>query len=361
MICETLPDWRITVVGVNHGAGAQTTQHRSLPHVRVTDAQDGDDLYGAEKFRRLAASHPWDLLLTVQDAHNASAWGPWSPPAPHLFYTPIDGAVGHSDTQALRCAHRVVSATQWGAQILKDRVGIHSDVLPHETDGRVFYPAMEEERAQWKSALFDAGHNEIALLAVGVNIARKQWGRILEVVRACNSERRTVRLLCHTAPVFKGLSIPRMCSALNLTGLDVAFTSEDDRCGSTDAWLRRLYCAADFLISASSKEGWCLPIIEASACGTPVVGPRYGPYLENLGDAAYLAPPTSLHWIPGDPRGPGIDVAAHSLFDTLQTAISSEKSGASKSEAARHAAQRFDVGCVRPLWRRYISDFVGGR
>lgn len=361
MICEALADWRITVVGVNHGAGPETTHHASLPNVRVVDARDGDDLFGATKFRQLAGSRPWDLLLTIQDAHNASTWGPWSPPAPHLFYTPVDGVVGPADTQALRCAHRVVSATRWGAELLKDRVGIHADVLPHGTDCQLFRPASAAERQHWRTTLFDVGPNETALLAVGVNIARKQWGRILEVVRACNKQRRTVRLLCHTAPVYRGTSIPQMCSALNLTGLDVAFTPEDRRHASSDAWLRQLYCAADFFVSASSKEGWCFPIIEASACGTPVIGPAYGPYLENLGDAAYLAAPTSLHWIPGDPRGPGIDVAAHELYTTLQAAIRSEKSGESRATAARQAAARFASTHVRPLWRQYISNFVSGR
>jgi glycosyltransferase involved in cell wall biosynthesis len=52
------------------------------------------------------------------------------------------------------------------------------------------------------------------------------------------------------------------------------------------------YSAADAYIACSFLEGFCMPILEAMACGTPVVCSNVAALPEVAGDAAILIPPT---------------------------------------------------------------------
>ncbi len=61
----------------------------------------------------------------------------------------------------------------------------------------------------------------------------------------------------------------------------------------TDDGLRALYAAAQIVWFPSRYEGFGLPVIEAMACGTPVVTSRASSLPEIAGDAAILASPES--------------------------------------------------------------------
>ncbi|MGH7819582.1 MAG: glycosyltransferase family 4 protein [Candidatus Binatia bacterium] len=58
-----------------------------------------------------------------------------------------------------------------------------------------------------------------------------------------------------------------------------------------------LYSGAELLASTSLYEGFGLPVLEAFACGTPVLGPQAGAVPEVAGDAALLVPPQRVDLI----------------------------------------------------------------
>jgi len=58
-----------------------------------------------------------------------------------------------------------------------------------------------------------------------------------------------------------------------------------------------LYNGAEFLASTSLYEGFCLPVVEAFACGTAVLGPDSGAVPEVAGDAALLVSPRRVDTI----------------------------------------------------------------
>jgi glycosyltransferase involved in cell wall biosynthesis len=58
-----------------------------------------------------------------------------------------------------------------------------------------------------------------------------------------------------------------------------------------DADLPLFYSAATIYVQPSKCEGFGFPVLEAMACGTPVVASNAAALPEVCGDAAYLAPP----------------------------------------------------------------------
>jgi glycosyltransferase involved in cell wall biosynthesis len=64
-----------------------------------------------------------------------------------------------------------------------------------------------------------------------------------------------------------------------------------------DAQLPSLYRSAQALVFASLYEGFGLPVLEAMACGTPVVTSNTSALPEVAGGAALLVDPTSVEQI----------------------------------------------------------------
>jgi glycosyltransferase involved in cell wall biosynthesis len=92
------------------------------------------------------------------------------------------------------------------------------------------------------------------------------------------------------AAVLRGVERMGLCGAVRLLGRAPA---ED---------LVALYNLADVLAFPSLYEGFGLPVIEAMACGTPVVTSPNGSLAEIVGDAAELVDPTQLESIAGGLR-----------------------------------------------------------
>jgi glycosyltransferase involved in cell wall biosynthesis len=64
-----------------------------------------------------------------------------------------------------------------------------------------------------------------------------------------------------------------------------------------EAQLPSLYRSAEALVFASLYEGFGLPVLEAMACGTPVITSNTTALPEVAGDAAVLVDPTSVDQI----------------------------------------------------------------
>jgi glycosyltransferase involved in cell wall biosynthesis len=52
-----------------------------------------------------------------------------------------------------------------------------------------------------------------------------------------------------------------------------------------------LYQTCDLFVTASRHEGFCIPVIEALACGTPVVGAHATALPETIGPGGLTFPP----------------------------------------------------------------------
>ena len=142
-------------------------------------------------------------------------------------------------------------------------------VIPHGVDTAWFRPPTAGERARARRALglgssFTAG-------AVGANTYRKRFDLILAAFALFAAGEPGARLLIKTD------------RAVSREGRDLAVMSE--RNGIADRvrllpqelsaeGMRELYWALDLLLNLSEWEGFGLPVLEAMACGLPLVTHR---------------------------------------------------------------------------------------
>lgn len=85
-------------------------------------------------------------------------------------------------------------------------------------------------------------------------------------------------LYLHMAP---GLPVDRMLGQLGIAGKANVLTgggyfSATGQPMGGDELLRKIYWMSDLYLVTSRGEGWCLPLTEAAACGTPVAAPSWG-------------------------------------------------------------------------------------
>jgi glycosyltransferase involved in cell wall biosynthesis len=127
----------------------------------------------------------------------------------------------------------------------------------------------------------------VRLLAVGTLQPRKNLVRLLEAVRLLSSELR-IELRVVGPDGFQADEIRgRLAGSAEVTITGYV----------TDAMLAQEYRRADMLVYPSIYEGFGLPVVEAMACGVPVVTSTGGSLPEVAGDAAVLVDPLDVEAI----------------------------------------------------------------
>lgn len=201
---------------------------------------------------------PW-LAPTAAPAHNFSApvflWAQFSKP-PHFPLLPDIGSVSDSRIRD-RLIH--VPLTRRTGQFL-EFAGLKNigPVIPHGVDTAVFHSRKESDR---EKDVFTVG-------SVGAHTLRKRFRSILESFALfCDSNIKS-RLLIKTDAVKSRDGEDLAAIAVDLgIGDKVEFNTEN----LTEAQLAALYKRMDVYLNLSEWEGFCIPVIEAMACGVPVI------------------------------------------------------------------------------------------
>jgi alpha-1,3-rhamnosyl/mannosyltransferase len=155
----------------------------------------------------------------------------------------------------LRAAQRVIAVSEFTRRELVELLGIPESKI------RVIPNAVGDEFTRDGPA--ESGDY---VLAVGTLEPRKNLERLVEAVRSSKRELRVVGA--------------RGWGGVQVGGNGVRWLGEVD-----DAELARLYRGAACLAYPSLYEGFGIPIVEAMACGTPVVTTR-GTAMEEVADGA---------------------------------------------------------------------------
>jgi hypothetical protein len=181
----------------------------------------------------------------------------------------------------------------------------------------------------------------------GVFPSRKAWGENLLAFAMFAKKHPEALLYLHTEarPAY-GIDLVSLVESAGIDSKQVVFADQySHRLGVPDEIMAQIYSRTDVLLSASAGEGFGLPVLEAQACGTPVIVSNFSAQPELVGDGWVVGGqpqwnPTQLGWF--------FTPFVHDIVEALEDAFAR---GGGHSEEAVTFAKAYDADRVfADLW-----------
>jgi glycosyltransferase involved in cell wall biosynthesis len=191
---------------------------------------------------------------------------------------------------AARLAGRIITLSHASARDLTRLLGVPLDKVvvvpaaPRDVFRRAPDPCAVEEVQERYGRFF---------LSVGMLAPQKNLERILRAFAQVSDGTTRLVLAGRPAGAYADAILRPLARALDVAGRVVFADAPDDET------LRALYHAAVALIYPSLGEGFGLPIVEAMACGCPVITSNVSSMPEVAGDAALLVDPRAVAALAG--------------------------------------------------------------
>jgi glycosyltransferase involved in cell wall biosynthesis len=302
----------------------------------------------------IAHARDWcaDVTFTLQDIwildpEKLKKFRRWIP------YVPIDSDPLMPETaERLPLAYDVVTYSQFGHRLLKER-GFSSTYIPHGVDTRTFTPLDKREARRH----FQIPQSVYLFGMVSANLdnpSRKGLGEVLEAFQLFHQRHPRSALFLHTSArdSQRGFPIAEYARALGLAEVVYGLPEYTAAFKLDAADMARLYSALDCLLAPSAREGFCLPIIEAQACGIPVIVNNTTSMPELVGAGAVCE--TGWKWWTNRgtyARQPDV----RSLLEKMEEIYRSDRE-ALAARARRFAATNYDMNRIfEEKWKPYLS------
>jgi len=262
--------------------------------------------FGANVIKAHVADFQADLVISVHDiwvlpTDYAERIKAGRPECKWMAWTPVDQEPCPERVAELaRTTDVCATYSKWGAERLGD-AGIAPALamyLPLGVDTDVFYP---RDKATARKALGWPVEGFIAAMVAGNKSfpSRKAYPEQLQAFRMFAQKRADTWLYTHCdwTEALGGVSIPTIADRLGIRERMLFVDRYKYAMGLPEEYLANVYSAADVLLAASRTEGFGLPIVEAQACGCPVITTAFAsmPELTWNGDCV---PAVQLDWTP---------------------------------------------------------------
>ena len=266
MLPRLLADGHDVIVAANYGLEGHEMIH---PETGVLVHPKGVDGYGRDVLPAIHGDR--DLIITLYDAWiyngfldglNVASW------------TPVDHYPVPPEVLRWASTHPTIAMSQYGRDALK-RAGVDAFYAPHALDLSVWKPTPSDFRAA-NGIPADAFLVMINAANKGkLPLPRKAWPEMLMALKLFLEDRPDAYAYIHAdiSGTFDGIPLLPLINFLGLPGERVVIVDQAlYAAGRFDsAQVAAFYTASDVLLSTSMGEGFGLAVIEAQACGTPVI------------------------------------------------------------------------------------------
>jgi glycosyltransferase involved in cell wall biosynthesis len=190
--------------------------------------------------------------------------------------------------RSVRQADRIIAVSQSTARDLQHilRVPESKIMVVYNGVGPAYKPHDPRAASELVASKYGASKNY--LLMVGTIAPHKNLVTVIEAMKILHERGElSFQLLAVGAKSRKDAKLSKALESSGLTGEDIrflGFVPEED--------LPILYSGSCLFVFPSLYEGFGLPLVEAMACGVPVVASYTSSTPEVVGDAALLVPPT---------------------------------------------------------------------
>ena len=244
-----------------------------------------------------------------------SLWLPWTP----IDHDPVPQAV----INALQGAHLTLSYSKWGRDML-NRVGIKNEYIPHGVETNIYCLHEPENVARFRREVFGISNDTHLTVMVAANKGypdRKAFQVQMRAWANFAKDKPNAKLYLHTesTPMYGGLDLPALIANLGIHQRVLFPDRYQYFKGLPPEYMALMYNAADVYLGNSMAEGFGIPLIEAQACGTPVIVTDFSsmPELVRWG---YKIAPADMFWTPMNawqawPDMRGITDALNELYE----------------------------------------------
>lgn len=234
----------------------------------------GNDQYSNDVLAAQAQDQKADIVITLYDAWvyrdevvRRFRWCPYLP----VDHDPPPPRV----TDVAKLAYQPIAYSKFGQQALLDAGVPNVAYVPHAVDAKLYYPveSLEREQARQRMQVSDEHFLYMMVAANKGYPCRKSFPEVLLAFKRVHERHPDTRLYLHTHlyASFGGPNLHEMITQMELNGVVAAPESYRMHNGFPPAAMRGLFNAADVLVNPALGEGFGLPILEAQACGTPVI------------------------------------------------------------------------------------------
>lgn len=276
VIKRLVADGHQVAVATNHGLSGRPMAD---PETGVTVFPVGADTYGNDVIR---AHH--DLWTAGEPGWIISLYDVWVfdiegfASTNIASWTPVDHYPVPPKVEAWASRHPTIAMSRFGQRALEESQ-VKAYYAPHALDLDVWKPTPVLPDGQTVRGVLGIPDDAFLVMISAANKGnvppRKAWGEMMTAVAGFMKDRPDVYLYIHT-------DVKGVYGGVDLIVLQAALGMPTERIRVPDQYanltgligsdiMAAHYTTADVLLASSMGEGFGIPVIEAQACGTPVI------------------------------------------------------------------------------------------